>query len=114
MASTQDDAISVCGVGKYRTTAEAVAPLLHGTPFRFTAMLDTVTAEPYNFTQDRLGLVLRSLYPFPRCFIAGEAVEEHVNKAAIEVWHEFVKEKQIENPLLINVCPQCEPCGKMC
>ena len=105
MASKPAELISVTGVGKYRSTAEGVSSLFDGTPFRFAAMLDTDPQGPYSFTQDRLRLVLRSLFPAPRCFIAGEAIEEHEHAAAIEVWKEFVAEKKVENPLLINVCP---------
>jgi len=102
--------ILVFAVGKYRTTVERMGPVFRGTPFRFVGILDTASSpEPYTFTPDRLRLALRVLYPRPRCFVAGEAIEAGQNAAAVEVWREFVDETDIENPLLINVCTPLPP-----
>ena len=95
--------VSVFGVGKYRKTVEAIGGIFEGTPFRFVGILDTTSSEPYNFTPERLKVVLGALYPRPQCFIAGEAIEPEDNAAAVEVWEEFAKEMNIERPLLINV-----------
>lgn len=64
-SSQFDEIIAVYGVGKYRETAEGVSSQFEGTPFRFVAMLDTVSPEPYNFTQDRLRSVLRRIVNSP-------------------------------------------------
>lgn len=102
--SAKQRIISVAGVGKYRSTAAGFVHLFNDTPFHFAAMLDTDgTAEPYRFTKDRLALVLRAVFPLPQVFIAGEAIDEDINKAAVEVWEEFVAEGGVERPLLINV-----------
>ena len=103
MSTEQKQEISVCGVGKYRKIAIFASKQLEATPFRIAAFLDTTSPEPYKFTSERLALVLRSLYPAPRCFIAGEGIEAEVNAAAVQVWKEFVKECEVEDPLLINV-----------
>ncbi|KAK5940625.1 hypothetical protein PMZ80_007042 [Knufia obscura] len=65
-------------------------------------MMDSTSPEPYNFNPDRMRLVLRCLYPEPRCFLVGEGVELEDNAAAVEVWKEFVAERKVESPLLIN------------
>ena len=101
--SSSSTAISVVGVGKYRQNAIDVSHLFNNTPFRFAAMLDTASPKPYNYTPDSLRLVLRSLHPRPRCFLAGEAIEENENEGAREVWDDFVEEKGVEGTFCINV-----------
>lgn len=103
MAAQGQKEISICGVGKFRAVAIFASKELEGTPFRFAAMMDSTSPEPYNFNPDRLRLVLRCLYPEPRCFLVGEGVELEDNAAAVEVWKEFVAERKVESPLLINV-----------
>jgi hypothetical protein len=93
--------ISIFAVGKYRETAHALIPLLEGSSFRLCGMLDAVSE--YKFTPDRLAVVLRAVFPAPRCFIAGEAISEEINVAAVKVWEEYVEEIKPENPLLVNV-----------
>lgn len=107
MSVKMSEKISVVGVGKYRKTAENAAVKLEGTPFHFAAMLDVTGPEAYRFTPDRLRLVLHALNPVPRCFIAGEGIDEKDNIAAIEVWKEFVEERKPEHPLMLNVSDTC-------
>jgi hypothetical protein len=117
MSHPSTGGIAVFGVGKYRQTADRLVSFFTGTPFQVCGMLDTASPEPYNFTPDRLRLVLRAVYPRPRVFIAGEAIEKEENEAAIEVWKEFVAEDGIEKPLLFNVSYDldavCGFCGRM-
>ncbi len=103
MAEQRQEEISVCGVGRFRAIAVFASKQLEGTPFRFAAVMDTGSPEPYNFRPDRMRLVLRCLHPEPRCFIVGEGIPEEDNAAAVEVWTEFVAERKVESPLLINV-----------
>ncbi|KAK5220015.1 hypothetical protein LTR72_007546 [Exophiala xenobiotica] len=103
MPASQHEEVSVFGVGKSRNTVEAIGGIFEGTPFRFVGILDTTSSEPYIFTPERLKVVLGALYPRPRCFIAGEAIEPEDNAAAVEVWQEFAKEMDIVRPLLINL-----------
>lgn len=103
VSQQQEEKISICGVGRHRAVAIFASKQLENTPFRFAAILDATSPEPYNFSPDRLRLLLRCLYPEPRCFIAGEGVEEEANAAAVEVWNEFVAERKVDNALLINV-----------
>jgi hypothetical protein len=103
MPASLHEEVSVFGVGKYRNTVEAIGGIFEGTPFRFVGILDTTSSEPYSFTPERLKVVLGALYPRPRCFIAGEAIEPEDNVAAVEVWQDFAKEMDIVRPLLINV-----------
>jgi len=104
---TSSSYISVVGVGKYRSIALDIVQNFNGTPFTFAAMLDTNdSAKLYTFTPDRLRIVLRALHPAPQCLIAGGAIEEQVNEAAVEVWREFVTEtfgEDEQQTLLINV-----------
>ncbi|KAK5305038.1 hypothetical protein LTR99_004104 [Exophiala xenobiotica] len=95
MPASQHEEVSVFGVGKSRNTVEAIGGIFEGTPFRFVGILDTTSSEPYIFTPERLKVVLGALYPRPRCFIAGEAIEPEDNAAAVEVWQEFAKEMDI-------------------
>ncbi len=104
MPASVHEEVSVFGVGKYRKTVEAIGGIFEGTPFRFVGILDMTSTEPYNFTPERLKVVLGALYPRPRCFLAGEAIEPEDNAAAVAVWQQFAKEMDLERPLLINVC----------
>ncbi|KAK5453445.1 hypothetical protein LTS15_006630 [Exophiala xenobiotica] len=100
MPASLNAEVSVFGVGKYRNTVEAIGGIFEGTPFRFVGIMDTTSSEPYIFTPERLKVVLGALYPRPRCFIAGEAIEPEDNAAAVEVWQEFAKEMDIRQRLL--------------
>lgn len=101
--TSQHERISVVGVGKYRAIAQYASKVLDGTPFHMAAVMDAMSPDPYNFKPERMGLVLRSLNPEPRCFLVGEGIPEEDNAAAVEVWKEFIKEKEVKHPLLINV-----------
>lgn len=101
MSALSVEPISIFAVGKYRETANALISLLEGSPFRLCGMLDAVSE--CKFTPDRLAAVLRAVLPAPRCFIAGEAISEEMNAAAVKVWEEYVEEIKPENPMLVNV-----------
>ena len=103
MSANASTLISVFGVGKYSHAVNGPVLLFDGTPFRSCGMPDTASPDPKNFTPDRLGMVLCSWHPYPRCIMVGEAIEPKDNAAAINVWKALAAELNIANPLLINV-----------
>lgn len=102
--TTQDPMYPIVALGVYRHVAASMDPLFLGTPFRMTAIMDTMQ-EPSSvrYNPQNMAVVLFNLHPRPKVFITGAAISRQMTHESIHVWNTYVQESKEKNTFVINV-----------
>lgn len=102
--TTQDPMYPIVALGVYRHVAASMDPLFVGTPFRMTAIMDTMQ-EPKSvrYSPHNMATVLFNLHPRPKVFITGAAISRQMTHESIHVWNAYVQETKEKNTFVINV-----------
>ncbi|KAL8972206.1 MAG: hypothetical protein Q9197_002896 [Variospora fuerteventurae] len=110
--TTQDPMYPIVALGVYRHVAASMDPLFVGTPFRMTAIMDTMQ-EPKSvrYSPHNMATVLFNLHPRPKVFITGAAISRQMTHESIHVWNAYVQETKEKNTFVINLCDDPPPHG---
>ncbi|KAI4191318.1 MAG: hypothetical protein LQ348_003539 [Seirophora lacunosa] len=110
--TAQDPMYPIVALGVYRHVAASMDPLFLGTPFRMTAIMDTMQ-EPKSvrYNPQNMAVVLFNLHPRPKVFITGAAISRQMTHESIHVWNTYVQESKEKNTFVINLCDDPPPHG---